>query len=72
MCFCITRSYNTNQQGPDKGSLSFYCFYKNAAEKKIIEDKIKNLPPIVFTNPIVTEVKPVMAFYAAGLPPRLC
>jgi peptide-methionine (S)-S-oxide reductase len=41
------------------------AFYKNAAEKKIIEDKIRSLPPIKFANPIVTEVKPVMDFYEA-------
>jgi hypothetical protein len=37
--------------------------------RKIIEDKIKGLPPIKFANPIVTEVKPVMAFMPR-LPPR--
>jgi peptide-methionine (S)-S-oxide reductase len=56
-----------NQQGPDKGSsYRSIAFYKNAAEKKIIEDKIKELTANkVFANPIVTEVKPVMDFYAA-------
>jgi peptide-methionine (S)-S-oxide reductase len=43
--------------------LSLYCLYKNAAEKKIIEDKIKELTANkVFANPIVTEVKPVTDF----------
>jgi peptide-methionine (S)-S-oxide reductase len=39
------------------------AFIKNAAEKKIIEDKIKELTANkVFANPIVTEVKPVTDF----------
>jgi peptide-methionine (S)-S-oxide reductase len=56
-----------NQQGPDKGSsYRSIAFYKNAAEKKIIQDKIKELTANkVFANPIVTEVKPVMDFYEA-------
>jgi peptide-methionine (S)-S-oxide reductase len=56
-----------NQQGPDKGSsYRSIAFYKNATEKKIIEDKIKELTANnVFTNPIVTEVKPVTDFYEA-------
>jgi peptide-methionine (S)-S-oxide reductase len=56
-----------NQQGPDKGSsYRSIAFYKNAAEKKIIEDKIKELTDKkVFANPIVTEVKPVSDFYEA-------
>jgi peptide-methionine (S)-S-oxide reductase len=38
-------------------------FYKNAAEKKDTEDKIQELTiKKVFTNPIVTEVKPVTDF----------
>jgi peptide-methionine (S)-S-oxide reductase len=56
-----------NQQGPDRGSsYRSIAFYKNAAEKKIIEDKIKELTANkVFANPIVTEVKPVTDFYEA-------
>jgi peptide-methionine (S)-S-oxide reductase len=56
-----------NQQGPDRGSsYRSIAFYKNAAEKKIIEDKIKELiANKVFANPIVTEVKPVSDFYEA-------
>ncbi len=56
-----------NQQGPDRGSsYRSIAFYKNAAEKKIIEDKIKELTvKKVFANPIVTEVKPVTDFYEA-------
>lgn len=56
-----------NQQGPDKGSsYRSIAFYKNATEKKIIEDKIKELTANkVFANPIVTEVKPVSDFYEA-------
>lgn len=56
-----------NQQGPDKGSsYRSIAFYKDAAEKKIIEDKIKDLTAKkVFANPILTEVKPVSDFYEA-------
>jgi peptide-methionine (S)-S-oxide reductase len=56
-----------NQQGPDRGSsYRSIAFYKNAAEKKIIEDKIKELTANkVFANPIVTEVKQVTDFYEA-------
>ncbi|SDX16178.1 peptide-methionine (S)-S-oxide reductase MsrA [Flavobacterium degerlachei] len=56
-----------NQQGPDKGSsYRSIAFYKNAVEKKIIEDKIKELTANkVFANPIVTEVKAVSDFYEA-------
>ena len=56
-----------NQQGPDKGSsYRSIAFYKDATEKKIIEDKIKELTAKkVFDNPIVTEVKPVSDFYEA-------
>lgn len=56
-----------NQQGPDKGSsYRSIAFYKDANEKKIIEDKIKDLTAKkVFANPIVTEVKPVSDFYEA-------
>jgi peptide-methionine (S)-S-oxide reductase len=58
-----------NQQGPDKGSsYRSIAFYKNAAEKSIIEDKIKELTVNkVFSNSIVTEVKPVSDFYEAEL-----
>ncbi|WP_026976282.1 peptide-methionine (S)-S-oxide reductase MsrA [Flavobacterium tegetincola] len=56
-----------NQQGPDKGSsYRSIAFYNDAAEKKIIEDKIKELTANkVFSRPIVTEVKPVSDFYEA-------
>ena len=56
-----------NQQGPDIGdSYRSIAFYKNAEEKKIIEDKIKELTKTkVFRNPIVTEVKPIADFYKA-------
>ncbi|WP_418262398.1 peptide-methionine (S)-S-oxide reductase MsrA [Flavobacterium faecale] len=56
-----------NQQGPDVGSsYRSIAFYGNLDEKKIIEDKIKALTLAkVFNNPIVTEVKPISAFYEA-------
>jgi peptide-methionine (S)-S-oxide reductase len=56
-----------NQQGPDRGSsYRSIAFYANAVEKKIIQDKIKELTTKkAFANPIVTEVKPVTAFYKA-------
>ncbi|WP_423915413.1 peptide-methionine (S)-S-oxide reductase MsrA [Flavobacterium sp.] len=56
-----------NQQGPDVGSsYRSIAFYSNLDEKKIIDDKIKALTVAkVFRNPIVTEVKPISAFYEA-------
>lgn len=56
-----------NRQGPDVGSsYRSIAFYRNAEEKKIIMDKIKELTAKkVFPNPIVTEVKPLMDFYKA-------
>ena len=56
-----------NQQGPDRGSsYRSIAFYKNAEQKKIIEDKIKELTANnVFANPIVTEMKPITEFYEA-------
>lgn len=56
-----------NQQGPDKGSAyRSIAFYKNANEKVIIENKIKELTKNkIFPNPIVTEVLPLSDFYGA-------
>lgn len=56
-----------NQQGPDRGpSYRSIAFYKDATEKKSIQDKIKELTDKkVFANPIVTEVKPISDFYEA-------
>lgn len=56
-----------NQQGPDKGSsYRSIAFYRNATEKLIIEDKIKELTANkVFAKPIVTEIKPLSDFYEA-------
>ena len=56
-----------NRQGPDRGtqyrSIAFYC---NEQEKKIIEDYIEELTnKQVFSNPIVTEIKPHTVFYKA-------
>jgi peptide-methionine (S)-S-oxide reductase len=60
--FSRHRPDNSNQQRA-RFFLSLYCLIKNAAEKKIIEDKIKELTANkVFANPIVTEVKPVTDF----------
>lgn len=56
-----------NQQGPDVGSsYRSIAFYRNAEEKKIILDKIKELTAKkMFSRPIVTEVKPLMDFFKA-------
>lgn len=56
-----------NQQGPDVGSsYRSIAFYGNLDEKKIIDNKIKALTVAkVYPNPIVTEVKPISAFYEA-------
>ena len=56
-----------NRQGPDSGSsYRSISFYKNAAEEKIIKEKIKFLTKNnVFPNGIVTEIKPLIEFYSA-------
>ena len=56
-----------DQQGPDRGSsYRSIAFYKNETEKKIIEEKIKQLTDNkVYNSPIVTEVVPVGDFYEA-------
>jgi peptide-methionine (S)-S-oxide reductase len=56
-----------DQQGPDRGSsYRSIAFYKTDEEKKIIEDMIKELTVNnTFSNPIVTEVKPLTEFYKA-------
>lgn len=56
-----------NQQGPDIGdSYRSAAYYQNDAEKKIIEDAIKDLTAKkAFKNPIVTEVVPAVPFYKA-------
>jgi peptide-methionine (S)-S-oxide reductase len=49
--------------------LSLYCLYKNAAEKKIIEDKIKELTankqPYCYRSGVTD-------FFSRGLSSRLC
>lgn len=56
-----------NRQGPDKGpQYRSIAFYKNDAEKKIIEGFIKQLTKSkIYTNKIVTEVKEFTKFYEA-------
>jgi peptide-methionine (S)-S-oxide reductase len=56
-----------DQQGPDRGdSYRSIAFYRDANEKKIIENKIKKLTATkTFKNKIVTEVKPITDFYEA-------
>lgn len=56
-----------NQQGPDRGTqYRSIAFYKNAAEKKIIENYVKALEDnTVYDRPIVTEITPFSKFYDA-------
>ena len=56
-----------NRQGPDRGTqYRSIAFYGNEQEKKIIEDYIQELTnKQVFSNPIVTEIKPHTVFYKA-------
>ncbi len=56
-----------NQQGPDRGTAyRSIAFYKNANEKSIIQNKVKELTlNKVFSRPIVTEILPLSDFYGA-------
>jgi peptide-methionine (S)-S-oxide reductase len=56
-----------NRQGPDEGTqYRSIAFYKNAAEKKIIDDEIAKLTASrKYSSKIVTEVVPFAAFYPA-------
>src|SRR5688572_3253597 len=54
-----------NQQGPDVGSsYRSILFYSNEEEKKIAEKALEKFKPS-FADPIVTEIKPLTAFYRA-------
>ena len=54
-----------NQQGPDVGSsYRSILFYSNEEEKKIAEKALEKFKPS-FSDPIVTEIKPLTAFYRA-------
>ncbi len=56
-----------NRQGPDRGrQYRSSIFYQNKIEKQLAEEYIKELDSQkVFAKPIVTEVVPFEAFYAA-------
>jgi peptide-methionine (S)-S-oxide reductase len=56
-----------NRQGPDRGSqYRSVAFYSDANERKIIQNYIALLvEKEVFSNEIVTEVKPLEKFYYA-------
>ena len=56
-----------NRQGPDRGTqYRSIAFYSDEQEKKMIEDYIQELTnKQVFSNPIVTEIKPQTVFYKA-------
>jgi peptide-methionine (S)-S-oxide reductase len=70
MCVFASQDPTTpNQQGPDRGS-SYRSIVLEMQQRKNIEE-IKELPPIKFANPIVTEVKPVSDFMKRKSP-RLC
>jgi len=56
-----------NRQGPDEGTqYRSIAFYRNDAEKKIIEDEISRLTAArKYSGKIVTEVTPFAVFYPA-------
>ena len=55
-----------NRQGPDAGpQYRSIAFYQNAAEKKIIEDKIAALNANTYEGKIVTQVMPFQKFWIA-------
>lgn len=54
-----------NGQGPDRGEqYRTIAFYRNAEEKKIIEDKMKAVA-LDYDKPLATQVSPFEAFYPA-------
>ena len=54
-----------NRQGPDVGKqYRSVVFYHNGSQKKIVNQKIKEISP-VFSSPIVTLIEPLVAFYPA-------
>src|SRR5215469_7467935 len=56
-----------NRQGPDEGTqYRSIAFYRNAQEKKIIDDEIARLTAAKkYSSKIVTQVQPFKAFYPA-------
>jgi peptide-methionine (S)-S-oxide reductase len=55
-----------NRQGPDAGpQYRSIAFYQNAAEKKIIEEKIAALNASTYDGKIVTQVMPFQKFWIA-------
>jgi peptide-methionine (S)-S-oxide reductase len=56
-----------NRQGPDEGSqYRSVIFYGNDEQKRIAQSYISQLEQAkVFSNPIVTQLTPLKAFYAA-------
>ena len=56
-----------NRQGNDAGTeYRSIAFYRNEAEKKIIEDEIRRVNASgKYKSPVVTEVKPFVQFYPA-------
>lgn len=56
-----------NYQGPDEGpQYRSEIFYQDTAQQKVIEQKIAELTAAkTHSNPIVTKVEPLKAFYAA-------
>ena len=54
-----------NRQGPDVGKqYRSVVFYHNGSQKKIVNQKIKEISPVFF-SPIVTLIEPLVAFYPA-------
>jgi peptide-methionine (S)-S-oxide reductase len=56
-----------NRQGPDSGTqYRSVIFYTNEDQKKVAEAYVKQLDAAgIYSHPIVTEIVPLKAFYAA-------
>lgn len=55
-----------NRQGYDVGEIyRSVIFYHDAEQKKTAEDMIENFVPTIWTDPVVTELKPFSVFWEA-------
>lgn len=64
--FTVHDPTTLNRQGNDQGpQYRSVIFYHDDAQQKIAEETKNNLAPQIWAEPIVTEIAPLEAFYAA-------